>query len=66
MAGVLAMERVGVRRAGMVLFVEIHVQAAGTMSLDEAHRLGGKVKSAIREEVKEVGGVTVHMEPYGE
>lgn len=64
--GVLAIEKLAVRRAGMVLFVEIHVQAAGTMSLDEAHRLGGKVKSAIREEVKEVGGVTVHMEPYGE
>ena len=62
--GVSAIEKLHVRRAGISYHVEIHVQANPTMSLAEAHALGGKVKSAIRAAQPRVRGVMVHMEPF--
>jgi cation diffusion facilitator family transporter len=64
--GVLATEKLAVRRSGLGLRVTIHVQAVPTLSLHEAHVLGGKVKSAIRAAVPSVQYVLVHMEPYEE
>lgn len=63
-AGVRAVEKTYVRKAGMVCFVDIHVQADPAMSLHDAHELGGAVKAAIRKDVTNVRGVLVHMEPY--
>jgi divalent metal cation (Fe/Co/Zn/Cd) transporter len=34
------------------------------MTLEDAHALGGRVKSEIREKVPSVDRVHVHMEPY--
>ena len=62
--GVLAVEKLIVRRAGTHLLVDIHVQADPATRLDAAHVLSGMVKSAIREGVPRVSGVLVHMEPY--
>jgi cation diffusion facilitator family transporter len=62
--GVLAIEKLKVRRAGMGLYVDLHVQADGTMSLDDAHRLSGRVKGAVRATEPAVLGVLVHMEPF--
>lgn len=62
--GVLAVEKLFIRRAGMVYRVAIHIQAAPTMSLADAHALGGRVKSMIREGLPQVQDVLVHMEPF--
>ena len=62
--GVLAIEKLLVRRAGMAFHVEIHVQADPQLSLALAHALGGAVKSAIRTAQPRVRGVLIHMEPY--
>lgn len=62
--GVMAVEKLGIRTVGLGHRVIIHVQAEPTMSLDEAHQLSGRVKGAIREAVKSVQSVLVHMEPY--
>lgn len=62
--GVLATEKLAVRRSGMGYRVTIHVQADPGLRLDEAHSLGGAVKAAIRAEVPQVQYVLVHMEPY--
>ncbi len=62
--GVLAVEKLTVRRAGMVYHVDIHVQADEKMSLLASHELSGVVKAAIRGPEKRVLGVLVHMEPY--
>jgi cation diffusion facilitator family transporter len=61
---VLAVEKLSARKAGMVYYVDIHVQANPTMSLRDAHELSGAVKSAIRQRVPNVAGVLVHMEPF--
>jgi len=61
---VAATEKLKVRRAGLGLFVDIHVQADPAMSLHDAHILSGKVKGAIQAAVPTVLGVLVHMEPF--
>jgi cation diffusion facilitator family transporter len=61
---VRAVEKLSARKAGMVYYVDIHVQADPSMTLHEAHELSGAVKSAIRARVPKVAGVLVHMEPF--
>jgi cation diffusion facilitator family transporter len=63
---VRAIETLKVRRSGLGLYVDIHVEADPGMSLHDAHIVSGKVKSAIRAEVPQVLGVLVHMEPWEE
>lgn len=62
--GVLATEKLRVRRAGLSLLVDLHVQADPALSLHDAHILSGTVKSAIRLAHPTVEAVLVHMEPY--
>ncbi len=62
--GVLATEKLKVRRAGTGYYVDIHVQADPAISLHDAHILSGRVKGAIREAVPRILGVLVHMEPF--
>lgn len=62
--GVLATEKLRVRRFGAELLVDLHVQAEPSMSLHDAHILSGKVKGAIRAAVPAVRDVLVHMEPF--
>jgi cation diffusion facilitator family transporter len=62
-SGVRATEKLAVRRAGMAYRVTLHVQADPNLRLDDAHVLGGRVKSAIRAAVPRVKYVLVHMEP---
>jgi cation diffusion facilitator family transporter len=64
--GVRAVEKLTVRRAGMVYYVDIHVHADPGMSLHDAHELSGAVKATIRRAANRVQGVIVHMEPYTE
>ena len=61
---VKAIEKLSARKAGLVYYVDIHVQADPSMSLHDAHELSGAVKSAIRQRVPSVAGVLVHMEPF--
>jgi cation diffusion facilitator family transporter len=62
--GVLHTEKLRVRKFGVHLYVDIHVQADPEMSLHAAHILSGKVKSAMREAVPSVTGASIHMEPF--
>lgn len=62
--GVRAIEKCAIRKAGLRYFVEIHVQADGTTTLDRAHAIGGHVKAQLRAALPEVAGVIVHMEPF--
>lgn len=64
--GVLAIEKLKVRRSGMGLYVDIHVQARPDLSLHDAHILSGIVKGSIRRAVPSAIGVLIHMEPFEE
>lgn len=63
--GVLATEKLFIRKTGTSYRVTIHVHAEPLMSLRDAHVIGGKVKGAIRAAVPQVQSVLVHMEPFG-
>ena len=62
--GVLATEKLAIRKAGTSYRLTIHVQADPQMSLEDAHVLSGRVKGAIRAAVPRVQSVLVHMEPF--
>jgi cation diffusion facilitator family transporter len=62
--GVLATEKLAVRRAGLVYRVTLHAQAAPGLTLHEAHVLSGMIKGAIRAAEPKVDAVLVHMEPH--
>jgi cation diffusion facilitator family transporter len=62
--GVLATEKLAVRRTGMTYRVTLHVQTEPTLPIREAHIVGGMVKSAIRAAVPRVDSVLVHLEPF--
>lgn len=62
--GVHAIEKLHVRKAGTAYHVTLHVQGDGAMSLDAAHALGGRVKTAICARSPRVSSVLVHMEPF--
>ena len=65
-SGVLATEKLFIRKTGTTYRVTIHVHADPSLSLRDAHILGGKVKGAIKSAVPQVQSVMVHMEPFGE
>ena len=62
--GVLATEKLLLRKTGVTYRATLHVQTDPAMPLHDAHVLGGKVKSAIRAAVPQVQSVLVHLEPY--
>jgi cation diffusion facilitator family transporter len=61
--GVLAVEKIQARRSGMGFLVSIHVQAEPGTPLRDAHSLGGRVRSVLRNE-NFIIDAFVHMEPY--
>jgi len=63
-AGVLAIEKLAVRRVGLGYRAVVHVHADAEMSLRDAHELGATVTRAIHNRVPEMQSVIVHMEPY--
>jgi divalent metal cation (Fe/Co/Zn/Cd) transporter len=42
----------------------MHVQAEPTLSLRDAHTLGGRVRRHVVAEVPQVLDVVIHMEPF--
>ncbi|MFO0958886.1 MAG: cation diffusion facilitator family transporter [Isosphaeraceae bacterium] len=62
--GVLATEKLRVRKFGVRYFVDLHVQADPTLPLRDSHGLSGRVKAAIREAVPAVWDASIHMEPF--
>ncbi|HUG39202.1 MAG TPA: cation diffusion facilitator family transporter [Longimicrobiales bacterium] len=63
--GVLRVEKIQARRAGIGHFVTLHVEADPEMTLRTAHALGHTVKDAVQAELPDVLDVLVHMEPFG-
>ena len=62
--GVLAIEKLAVRRVGLSYRAVVHVQADPALTLRDAHSLGGAVTRAIHGRLSQVQSVIVHMEPY--
>jgi cation diffusion facilitator family transporter len=61
--GVNAVEKCMVRKAGFQLFVDMHVEVDGAMTVQQAHQIAHLVKDKVRETVPSVRDVLVHVEP---
>jgi len=62
-AGVTAIEKCRVRKSGLSLFIDIHVEVNGDMKVHEAHFIGHEVKNALMNATLGIADVLVHIEP---
>lgn len=62
--GVKAIEKCFVRKMGFELFVDIHVEVDGNISVMEGHDIAHRVKDAIMKQKSSVYDVLTHIEPH--
>jgi cation diffusion facilitator family transporter len=63
--GVLAIEKLWVRKSGLEFFVDIHVEVAPQCTVAAGHEIGHAVKDRLMEEFQHLRDVLVHLEPHG-
>jgi len=63
--GVFAIEKCRIRKSGLNLFVDIHVEVDGHMQVHQAHLIGHNVKDALVASPLGIADVLVHIEPAG-
>jgi len=61
--GVAAIEKCRVRKSGLNLFVDIHVEVNGQMQVHQAHAIAHDVKDALMTSALGIADVLVHIEP---
>jgi cation diffusion facilitator family transporter len=61
--GVAAIEKCRVRKSGLNLFVDIHVEVNGHLPVHDAHLIGHNVKDALTTSSLGIADVLVHIEP---
>jgi len=61
--GVVAIEKCRVRKSGLNLFVDIHVEVNGDMQVHKAHAIAHEVKDALVTSSLGIADVLVHIEP---
>jgi len=61
--GVADIEKCRVRKSGLNLFVDIHVQVDGHLPVHKAHDIGHQVKNALTTSDLGIADVLVHIEP---
>jgi cation diffusion facilitator family transporter len=64
--GIRGVDKVWVRKLGMRLMVDLHVEVDPDISVQEGHRLSHEVKAKLQAELPQVRDVMVHVEPYQE
>jgi cation diffusion facilitator family transporter len=63
-AGIRGVDKVWVRKLGMRLIVDLHIEVDPEISVQEGHRLAHEVKDKLQSELPQVRDVMVHVEPY--
>jgi cation diffusion facilitator family transporter len=63
--GVQRIEKCVVRKSGISLFVELHVEVDPSTTIVEGHRIGHEVKAALIASNNRIQDVIVHLEPAG-
>jgi len=62
-AGVAAIEKCRVRKSGLGLCMDIHVEVDGRMTVTEGHDVAHRVKDALTASELRIADVVVHIEP---
>jgi cation diffusion facilitator family transporter len=63
--GVEGIEKCFARKTGLQYHVDLHVEVAPSMTVAQAHAVGGRVRARVRETVPWVADVMIHIEPAG-
>ncbi len=63
-AGVLGVEKVLARKTGFTYLVDMHIDVAKEITVEQAHDIAHRVKDKIREMLPKVAEVLIHVEPY--
>jgi len=61
--GVTAIDQCRIRKMGLELWIDIHIEVDGNISVREGHAIAHLVKDRIRSENPLVADVLVHVEP---
>ncbi|MDB5306226.1 MAG: cation diffusion facilitator family transporter, partial [Gemmataceae bacterium] len=64
--GVLGVEKLFARKAGLEYLVDIHVEGGPDVSVKDGHEIGHTVKDRLMAEMVTVKDVLVHIEPAGQ
>jgi len=62
--GIKGVDKVWVRKLGMRLIVDLHIEVDPDISVQEGHRLAHEVKDKLQTELPQVRDVMVHVEPF--
>jgi cation diffusion facilitator family transporter len=62
--GIQGVDKVWVRKLGMRLIVDLHIEVDPDISVQEGHRLAHEVKDKLQHELPQVRDVMVHVEPF--
>jgi divalent metal cation (Fe/Co/Zn/Cd) transporter len=62
--GIKGIDKVWVRKLGMRLIVDLHVEVDPDISVQDGHRLAHEVKGKLQHELPQVRDVMVHIEPF--
>lgn len=62
--GVRTVHAIRTRKLGYGLYIDLHIQVNGAMTVHEGHDISERVKSRLIERGPEVADVLVHLEPY--
>jgi cation diffusion facilitator family transporter len=62
--GVLAVEKVLARKAGLSYWVDMHIEVDKDLTVEAAHTLSHVVKDAIRKKIPQIAEVLIHIEPH--
>jgi cation diffusion facilitator family transporter len=62
--GILGIDKIWVRKLGMRLMVDMHVEVDPAISVQEGHRLSHEMKARLQAELPQVRDVMVHVEPF--
>jgi cation diffusion facilitator family transporter len=63
--GVLAVEKLWVRKSGLEYFADIHIEVDPATTVAAGHDIGHQVKDSLLSQFQNLRDVMVHLEPHG-
>lgn len=62
--GVLGVDKVLVRKMGLQLMVDLHLEVDPNQTVSEGHKIAHLAKDRLRTEIPTIADVLIHVEPY--
>ena len=62
--GIKGVDKVWVRKLGMRLIIDLHIEVDPKITVEKGHDLAHAVKARLQQELPQVRDVMVHVEPY--